>query len=254
VPERGAYCFEQPLSERIRTLLRLEHLLTRLRYHERDDSLWGRRATMTALIDILTIMARHDLRTEISKALGSSYARLNRQAQQTESAQIRDRLDHLDDLGRTLQRIPPHFASYQLRDNDLLNSLNNRHAIPGGTCAFDVPSFQHWLRRDNADIQRDIDHWCRHIVPFEQSTNTLLQILRDSVEPQQHEARGGVLVHQSEKGTQLIRVLVDDATVYPEISAGRHRATVRFMEFHDADLSVRQCRSNIPLQLACCRL
>lgn len=254
--DSGARCFEQPLNERMRTFLRLEHLLACLRYHERDDGLWGRRATMSALLDILTIMARHDLRTEVSKALGAYYAHLNRLASRddVDADQLNAVLTRLDTLGREIQNIPPQFASYQLRDNELLNSLNNRHAIPGGTCGFDVPSFQHWLSRPDHAIRRDIDQWCTRIVPLEAAINTLLQMLRDGTEPQPHQANQGVLVYQTSTGTQLIRVLVDNSRVYPEISAGRHRATVRFMQHDDSDLHVRQCRDTIAFKMACCRL
>lgn len=256
MPDSGAFCFEQPLNERIRTFLRMEHLFTRLRYHERDDNVWGRRATMTALLDILTIMARHDLRTEISKALGTYYANLKRLTSRDDinSEQLDKLLQRLDTLGREIQHIPPQFASYLLRDNELLNSLNNRHAIPGGSCGFDIPSYQNWLDLDSSEITPHIERWCRRIVPLESAIVTLLKLLRDGTEPQPHEAREGVLVHQTDTDTQLIRVLVDDPRVYPEISAGRHRSTVRFMAFHDTDLHVRQCRSTIAFKMACCRL
>ena len=81
VADDGAFCFEQPLNERIRTFLRLEHLLARLRYHEADESVWGRRAAMGALLDILNVMSRHDIRTEVSKELGQRYAGLERLAE-----------------------------------------------------------------------------------------------------------------------------------------------------------------------------
>lgn len=257
MPDRsGPFCYEQPLNERVRTFLRLEHLLTQMRYHEHDESNWGRRATLTALLDILTILARHDLRTEISKALGACYARLNRLADRddVDKTQLQQVLGRLDTLGREIQHVPPQFASYQLRDDELLNSLNNRHAIPGGACEFDIPSFQHWLYREAGEISRRIDYWCQRIAPFEGAINTLLGLMRDGTRPQAHTATQGVLVHQTETGTQLIRVLLENNHVYPEISAGRHRATVRFMEYDGDDLRVRQYRGEVSFQMACCRL
>ena len=259
MPDSGAnYCYEQPLNERIRTFLRLEFLLSRLRYHQDDESVWGRRAAINGLLDILTVLSRHDLRTEVSKALGAYYAHLNQLAHRddVDADQLTRILQRLDNLGRDIQRVSPHFASYQLRDNELLNSLNNRHVIPGGTCGFDIPAYQHWLNRNETQLDRQIKQWCQHIAPFETAITSLLQLLRDGTEPVRHEAREGVLVHQTEAGTQLIRVLLDNNRVYPEISAGRHRATVRFMEYDNADnsLHVRQCRTRITFQLACCRL
>lgn len=248
-------CFEQPLNERVRTFLRLEHLIARLRHHQTDDSVWGRRATMTALLDILNVMSRHDIRAELSKELGQRYVGLERLTDHdnVDTEALQRILTELDDLGRQMQQIPPQFASYQLRDNELLNNLNNRNAIPGGSCGFDLPAYQHWLSQPASRTQDDIEHWCRRIAPFEQSITTLLRLLRDSATPQQATADNGVHIHNTDNATQMIRIILDDARVYPQISAGRHRATIRFMEYQDAQLHVRQTQSTVNFRMACCR-
>ncbi|MES1926148.1 cell division protein ZapD [Salinisphaera sp. T31B1] len=253
--DEGAICFEQPLNERIRTFLRLEHLIARLRYHQADPSHWGRRATMDALLDILNVMSRYDTRGEVSKELGLRYAWLERLADRddVDSAALASMLETLDTLGRDMQRMPPQFASYQLRDNELLNSLNNRMPIPGGSCSFDLPAYQHWLAQKAPRIEQHIEDWCRRIAPFEQAIATILRLLRETSPARETVAETGVLVHNTESGTQMIRVLLEDATVYPEISAGRHRATIRFMQHADDQLHVRQTQSPVHFRMACCR-
>ena len=253
--DNGAFCYEQPLNERIRTFLRLEHLIARLRHHEADESPWGRRATLDALIDILNVMSRYDTRAEVSKELGSRYAAFEKLADRddVDERALKQVLDELDTMGRAMQTMPPQFASYQLRDNELLNSLNNRSPIAGGDCGFDLPAFQHWLSQKNADQARDLKAWAGHIQPFEQSISMLLRLLRESTAPALHTAKKGVLVHNMDPNTQLIRVLLDDARVFPEISAGRHRATIRFVEIQDKKLRVRQYPSNVEFRMACCR-
>jgi len=255
VADEDVVCFEQPLNERIRTFLRLEHLIARLRHHEADTSIWGRRAAMDALLDILNVMSRYDTRGEVSKELGLRYAALERFADRDDidTAALTRILERLDSLGRDMQRMPPQFASYQLRDNELLNSLNNRMPIPGGSCSFDVPAYQHWLSQDATQIEADMQAWAHRISIFEQSISTILQLLRESTTARETTAEAGVLVHNTETGTQMIRVFMDDASVYPEISAGRHRATIRFMEYADAQLHVRQSQSPIHFRMACCR-
>lgn len=253
--DNGAFCYEQPLNERIRTFLRLEHLIARLRYHQADESVWGRRATLDALLDILNVMSRYDTRGEVSKALANRYASLERLGDRddVDASALRDVLKELDNLGREMQHMPPQFASYQLRDNELLNALNNRSPIPGGNCSFDLPAFQHWLSQSGEHQARDIAQWCAHVEPFEQSIATLLRLLRDSTRPAPFTAKAGVHVHNTEAGTQLIRVLLQNASVYPEISAGPHRATVRFMEYQDKKLRVRQAQAPIEFHMASCR-
>ncbi|MFC3102459.1 cell division protein ZapD [Salinisphaera aquimarina] len=235
--------------------MRLEHLIGRLRYHEADDSVWGRRAAMDALLDVLNVMSRYDTRGEVSKELGLRYGNLERLADRDDidSTALTRVLTELDDLGRDMQRMPPQFASYQIRDNELLNSLNNRMSIPGGSCSFDLPAYQHWLSQGNRRIEQDFEDWCRRIAPFEKAIATVLRLLRASTTPASVTADAGVLVHNTEANTQMVRVLLTDASVYPEISAGRHRATIRFMQYDDSQLHVRQTQSPVHFRMACCR-
>ena len=67
VPDSANY--EQPLSERMRTFLRLEFLYhPMLRNSGRDDD-WATRATISTLIEILAILSRGDVRSEILSEL-----------------------------------------------------------------------------------------------------------------------------------------------------------------------------------------
>lgn len=255
VTEEREFCFEQPLNERVRTFLRLEHLTTRLRHHWADESPWGRRATLDALLDVLNVMSRHDIRGEVSKELVQRHTTLQRLADRDDvnSVALNRILADIDTASGEMAGIPPQFASYQLRDNELLNSLNNRHAMPGGTCSFDLPTYHHWLNQPDSRLADDINHWYQRIEPVERGVALLLQLLRGSAEPHSETADNGVLVHNTDNDTQMIRVFVDNAGVYPEISAGRHRATVRFMQYQDASLRVAQARTTIAFRMACCR-
>ena len=255
--EDDIICYEQPLNERTRTFLRLEHLFRQTRHHQTDESRWGRRATLATLLDILNILSRHDLRSETAKELTLQYRSLSRLQNHSgiDHARLQDILRQLDSLGQTMHQIPPQFASYLIRDNELLNSINNRSAIPGGTCGFDLPSFQHWLDREPRAQADHIDQWFRHLEPFREAITLILGLIRDSAQAESLVAEGGVLVHNTDNDTQLIRVLVSRRqSVYPEISAGRHRSTVRFMEQSGAGLRVSQTTRDIAFDMACCHL
>lgn len=250
-------CYEQPLNERTRTFLRLEHLFTQTEHHRADASEWGVRAAMSTLLDIFSILSRHDLRTECSKELSAQQATLRslQNHQGVDHVRLAEILHQLDTLEQEIKRIPSQFAAYVLRDNDLLNAINNRNAIPGGTCGFDLPSYRFWLSRPSEVRQDNIQQWYRQLEPFRASIEVILKLLRDSTAAAQHTAEGGVLVYKTQSGTQLLRVLVSyHELVFPEISAGRHRCTVRFMEQSGADLRVCQTGRDIPFQMACCRL
>lgn len=250
-------CFEQPLNERMRTFLRLEHLFTRMLHHERDTSEWGRRAALTTLLDILSIMSRHDPRTEIGKELTEQYERLKRLENHSEvnHERLARVLSDLSGLGHEIQAISPQFASYMIRDNNLLNSTNNRSAIAGGTCSFDLPAYHYWLSRPAEEQDEHLAEWTRQLKPFRKAIALALRLIRESAEARDYVAESGVLVHNTENDVQLLRVLVPEhERAYPEISAGRHRSTIRFMEQHGDGLHARQTERDIPFRMACCRL
>jgi cell division FtsZ-interacting protein ZapD len=61
--------YEQPLNERMRTFLRLDFLYQQALYHEEREDQWSTRAAMSALLEILAITARGDIRSEVLKDL-----------------------------------------------------------------------------------------------------------------------------------------------------------------------------------------
>ena len=67
--EHGLIRFEQPLSERMRTFLRIEFLYEQLLFHVDEPTGFGSRAAITVLLEILTILGRGDVRADVSKEL-----------------------------------------------------------------------------------------------------------------------------------------------------------------------------------------
>src|SRR5262245_44699364 len=65
----GDVIYEQPLSERIRSFLRLEYLFERARHELTGQDVWSSRTAIEALIDIMSLMGRMDLKKDIIKEL-----------------------------------------------------------------------------------------------------------------------------------------------------------------------------------------
>ncbi|WP_162622659.1 cell division protein ZapD [Salinisphaera orenii] len=250
----GPHAFEQPLNERTRGFLRLEYLFERLTYHRADTSSWGRRATLDVLLDVLSVMAYFDVNGEVSKALGQRYAQIDdlRFRNQADPDTANELLAQIDDLGRRIQRVPANFAGYLLRDDELLYNLNNRRPIAGGSCGFDIPGYQNWLALPHERIEADLDAWCTHLAVFESAIGLLLKLLRDGTQPRTKTAENAMFIYNTPPETQMIRVLINDANVFPQISAGRHRATIRFMTRTGQAGRVRPLETNLDFQLACC--
>lgn len=249
--------FEQPLTERIRTFLRLEFLFSQYRHHRADMSSMGLRASLDALLDMLSVLSRSDLRNDIVKDLTDRHARLTKLTTQpdVDKTRLRKVLDDIVEATNDMQQLAPQFAATLLRGNDFLNTILNRYAIPGGTCAFDLPSYHYWLSQPSEQSRRDLDAWFADIAPFERAVNLYVRLLRHSVEPEAQVAMGGMYIHAPQSACTLLRVSVPlSAHVYPEISAGRHRFTVRFMCSRDVNARSQQTVEDIPFELQCCAL
>ena len=249
--------FEQPLNERVRTFLRLEFLFGQYRHHRADVGDWGLRAALRTLLDLLSVVSRSDLRTEILKELAEQHGALTRLQQRpgVDPSRLQSVLGEIGEAIAAMQGASAHAPAAILRDNEFLVSLLHRSTVPGGASAFDLPGFHYWLSQPADRTARTVEHWFADLAPYERAITLFLRLLRQSTEPSAEVARGGVLVHTPQGEIELVRVLVPAAAaVYPEISAGRHRFTVRFMSRSDPNARAQQATGDIAFQLQCCAL
>lgn len=249
--------YEQPLNERVRTLLRLEFLFGQLHHHRSDTSSWGVRDTLRSLLDVLQVLSRGDLKTEILKELAAQQAALTRLQQRpgVDGQRLKSVLAELAEASNGLQALTTNTMATLLRDNEFLISLLHRGTVPGGAIGFDLPGYHRWLAQPSTRISRDLDAWFADMIPFQRAVALLLRLLRQSTEPSQEVARGGMFVYTPQTEYELVRVVVAvDLAEFPEISAGRHRFTVRFMSQRDICARASQTGSDVPFQLQCCSL
>lgn len=252
-----AVIYEQPLTERIRVFLRLEFLCAQLRHHRADRSEFGVRSSLHVLLDILAVLSRSDLKNDILKELSEQHAALTRLSEQpgVDPEALRDVLRDLSLAVAGLQRLATQFAGNLMRENDFLTTVANRYAMPGGTCGFDVPVLHYWLSQPSAVAERDLDRWSENILPFEQAIVLYLRLLRDSREAEAVVAPNGMYIHNLRGVCQLLRVHVPRSIVtYPEISASRHRFSIRFVTLRQIDTRSQQLTVDIPFSIQSCAL
>jgi cell division protein ZapD len=257
VIESGEICFEQPLNEHLRTFLRLDYLFGQLQHYMLDESVPGRRATITTLLDILSLLTRSDLRTEFIKDLNHQHLNLSRLQNRPgiDHGRLTHILQQLQQLNEALQHVPAQAASTLLKENEFLTSIINRSAIPGGSCGFDVPAYHRWLGQTSEEQRRDIEYWYRDMRPFQDTAALMVKLVRESARPVSKLAERGIYIHTMEGPCQLIRVLLPSGTtLYPEISAGKHRCTIRFMEHADVNQRPVQTSEDVSFDLVLCAL
>jgi len=251
-------CYEQPLNERIRILLRLEFLFAIADYRIAGESAWDSRAAISALLDIVDLLSRTDIKSELGKELERQLGVLDEL--HSNPAVDRELLDtSLQSLNQTLSGLRD--GSYQpgasLRSDELIGSVRQRITIPGGTCSFDLPGFHQWLMRPTAERQCDLAGWSGDLQLIRDGVTVALDNLRGSAHPKEVTAHQGFFQQSVDQARpcQLIRVqMPGGSALFPEISGGRHRFTVRFLEQPDSSQRPRQTAEDVTFQLLCCAM
>jgi cell division protein ZapD len=247
--------YEQPVNEHVRVCLRLEHLFNQALHWLKGSNSWDSRAALAAILEILNVVDRPDLKAKFVKEMGRYVTVLARFADMPHIdvkrlAVIQDELQHSLHQFHTMQgRI-----AQNLRDNDFLNTIRQYLLNPGGGCSFEVPAHHYWLQRPAAERTAQLVHWFSNLRVVEQAVNLSLRLIRQSSAAEHRVAHGGFYQASlaAQSACQLIRVATShNANVYPEVSVGRHGISIRFYHLQLADRPM-QSNDDIHFQLVNC--
>ncbi len=250
--------YEQPLNERIRTFLRLEFLFARVDLALKGNTELQNRDAIDGLLSILTVFERSDLKSEIIKELERLISTLSalENSPGVDKKALDDLLSNLDQILDGLQ-LRKSTIGQSLRDNDFLSSIRQRSSISGGTCDFDLPAYHFWLRHTTNEARnQQLIEWLEPFANARAAIDITLKLIREGTGFANHTASTGFYQHslESSQSTQLIRVKIpQNSSFYPEISGGKHRFTVRFMQF-DLNQRPQQVSENIDFSLSCCAM
>lgn len=256
VPDPGLIRFEQPLTERMRTFLRVEFLYEQTLFHAEELSQFGTRAAVAGLLEILTILGRGDVRADVIKELERHSELLNRYRSQpgVDPGRLTGLIQNIDDLRARLAEAGPQLLN-PIKECDFLSTIRHRSSIPGGTCVFDLPDYGYWLHLPDNERRRQLEQWTDRMKPLCEAVAEVLWLTREATEPRECVAAGGLYQHSFERNEQpnLVRVLLPGtAGIFPEISAGQHRFTVRFVRWRGVEQRPVQITQDVHFLLAIC--
>lgn len=250
--------FEQPLNERIRTFLRLEFLFRRVDNALSGDTEMHHRDALDAMLNMLSVFERSDLKQELMKEIERLTANLS--ALENAPGVDRGALEALlADLDQNLDalHVQKSGIGQNLRDNEFLYGIRQRSSIPGGTCEFDLPAYHFWLQHTRPEVRSEqCQQWLKEFDSVRQAIDMSLRLIRSSVGFRQETAEAGFFQRSldSNQPYQLIRVQIPaDVSYFPEVSGGKHRFTVRFMEF-DINQRPQQVQEPVAFGLSCCAM
>jgi cell division protein ZapD len=255
-PESDTLVFEQPLSERMRTFLRLDFLYTQALCHNEVATQWGSRAAMSCLLDVLTISSRGDIRSDVLKELERHITQLNEFQSRpgVDTGRLKAITSNLSRLRADLLNAGSAFLQ-PLRESEFLNAIKHRSAIPGGTCEFDLPDYFYWLSQPAETRAQAFNEWMGMLRPLCDAIAELLWLTRQNGRSRQETAKGGTFHITFDRDTpiQLLRISVPkSAGLYPEISGSHYRCSLRFLTWNGITARPTQSDQDVPFILSCC--
>lgn len=250
--------FEQPLNERIRMFLRIEQLVERFNYCISGQTKWDSHHALITLLEVMDLAARGDLKSELMKELKRQTANLEalQATPGVDQESLRAVVDTHHHLISSLHSQNGHPGG-QLKNNEFLSSLKQRTVIPGGTCDFDLPAYHHWLTRAVEQRHGDLEGWMAPFKRIHEASAIILDLVRKSAHPRPELAAKGFFQQNldADQPFQLIRVtLPQESPYFPEVSAGKHRFSIRFLETQNLETRPSQIQADVEFSLACCSL
>lgn len=247
--------YEYPLSERVRTLLRLESLFQKALYFATLDDPLPHHAAVLAIFEIIEVTARADLKSDLLQELERQ--RQGLEALRRNAAIDQDKLNEiLNEISLCLKSIHSLAGKMgqHLKDNEWLMNVKQRTSIPGGTCGFDLPAYHYWMNNTLAKRRTDLGAWISPMLPIYHGLSIVLKLLRESGQPQQVIAvKGAYQQMLGGRNAQLLKISINPSLpCIPESSANKYALSIRFLTVTQ-DHPV-QCTENIEFLLTFCNL
>jgi cell division protein ZapD len=225
-------CYEHPLNERIRTLLRLEDLFDKVAFFANKDDAAEHHSALVTLFEILDVASRADMKSDLLQEL-------ERQKQALESLRknpdvSEEALDQvLNDIQVASQGMLGMTGKVgeHLRENEWLMGIKQRVGIPGGACEFDLPSYHYWLHLDPSLRRENLNEWITPLLPIRDGFRIILRLLRNSGRTLQHIAHRGMFQQMGQgcAAHMLCLKASENLPCFPEISANKYALTIRFV-------------------------
>ena len=248
--------FEQPLNERMRTFMRVEELYARCIHYIELDNHWDTHITISTMIELYSLVTRGDLKRELLKEINRQQGILTHLASlpNIDQPKLTSIINYQASLVIELDHIDgPIFAN--LKEHDFINTIKQRMAIPGGTCDFDLPAYHFWLSHEHVHRKRKLEAWLAPFNVIQKAVQCCLDLVRESTSYSNCMAESGFyqLTLDPHQPNQIIRVSINkNYHCFPEISAGKHRISIRFLTHNNPDETPKQLNKDIKFQFSCC--
>ncbi|ATA26718.1 cell division protein ZapD [Brenneria goodwinii] len=241
--------FEHPLNEKMRTWLRIESLLQQLHHNHALIDMGSAMTFFRALADMMDILERGDVRTELLKELERQQQKLLqwRDVPGVDMERIHSLRQQLKEQSSALMAAPR--MGQVLREDRLIGMVRQRISIPGGCCSFDLPTLHIWLYQPQEQREQLVAGWLNSLSPLRDSLTMVLELIRHSATFRPQISLNGFF-QDNASDADLLRLRIDLAhQLYPQISGHKTRYAIRFLAL---DSENGQIPPRLTFELACC--
>lgn len=246
--------YEHPLNERIRIFLRLEHLFKQANYFVNQETIWDCTNYCVSLIEIMDILERNDIRTEICKELEKqikflksleNLKHVDKELLANIILKLNDKLENIKNKNWKLAK--------RLREDHILKSIQKRIALYNTIYSFDSPSFHYWINQPKEMKQKKFLEWQEELNVVYGSIKLILDIIRDGGFFKSKIAKEGFYQQDLDtNSSQLVRIaLPKEPKAYPQISGDKHRVSIRFFNYSEVVEEQKIIEKDIEFEMCC---
>jgi len=248
--------YEFPLNEKVRTLLRLEDLFARMMHFTAHDNSMGHHAAISTLFEILEVISRADLKSDLLQELERQkrmLASLHNNPAISEQA-LEAILTDIESASAELLAMSGKTGQH-LRENEWLMGIKQRAVMPGGTCEFDLPSYHYWQEQDVSMRRESLRAWLAPLLPLHTGLKIILKLLRENGKVFHFTAHQGTFQQmQGGRVAQMLRIrLSRGLACIPEVGANKYAINIRFIAANYAAKSTL-FEQDVPFELTFCSI
>jgi len=250
--------YEHPLNEKIRLFSRLEFLIHRFNFYMNAPEPENCHSALMILLELNNLSSRLDVKSATLNVLDWQTQALNRMAdlEDADREKLESTLAKLEGRAKELHEFRGQLGQH-LKAHSFLNMLKQRSIIAGGINSFDVPVFNFWLSRPQADRVAELQGWVEPFLIAYNAISIVLELVRQSGSGVSQVARDGFYqaTLNGDKEYQMLRIeLPDEARFFPEVSAGKQRFSLRFVDADHLEERSKQIPQDVEFSLTICSL
>ena len=175
--------YEQAVSDRLRTFLRIEFLAQQFEHHcaGADASGWEARAAVRTLLEFSSLIGQRNIKLDLIKELDQRlvWLKMLGDTEGIDASALQETVALHEALREQahglVYPVHQHLARYEL-----LSSVGQRASMPGCTSEADLPLYASWLHDLRHSHQALLREWYAPFDPVIAIARTVLQMIRDS--------------------------------------------------------------------------